>query len=271
MVLGTVLGLLLPIALLDALLCLLHTHLKPLVVVHASRAPLRPPSPCAAAAPRARSACERVLGASPFRPTSVRWFQLHSACNWILVALTWSEFYELCAAGDRAAALVHAPSTNVVALHLATALHLYHALFWPLKPIDVLHHVTSVVLCAPLMLCMDSKLLSWHIVVGTGVPGGIDYALLTLVKYRWLPPIVEKRVNAWLNAFVRAPLGVVGSYLTLGYARTAWGEGGRGAQAAAAAAIATITYWNATYFAKRSIESYGAAAAAAAEARHRPV
>ena len=39
----------------------------------------------------------------------------------------------------------------------------------------------------------------------SGVPGGVDYVLLTLVKEGYMRPIREKRMNCWINCWVRAP------------------------------------------------------------------
>jgi len=137
-------------------------------------------------------------------------------------------------------------------MNFATALHIYHVLFWSLKPIDVLHHVTSVFVCCPLMHCMNTIITSWHLLIGTGIPGGIDYLFLTLVKYNVLDSMVEKRINAWLNAYLRAPLGVIGSFLTFAYLRQTEST----IKQVASFVIMVTTYWNATYFAKLAIESY---------------
>ena len=183
--------------------------------------------------------------------TSVRWFQLHSVCNWFIVIKTWREFLELCMAPNPWL-LVLEPTADIQVLYFASSLHIYHVIFWSLKPMDILHHATSVFLCGPLMIKLNTKLLSWHLLIGTGIPGGIDYALLTLVKYECIPPLLEKRVNAWLNAYVRAPFGVIGSFLTIGLMRhtSDW------CMIVSAAIVTVTTYWNATYFAKRAVESY---------------
>ena len=198
--------------------------------------------------------CEELRNARVFlwgQPlTTTRWFQLHCVCNWIIVWWSWAESLRVFLAADAPQTLLH-PSANGRSIDLAIALHVYHCMFWPLKQIDVLHHATSVFVCCPIMYHLDTVLTSWHLLIGTGIPGGIDYLFLTLVKYRVLPIRLEKRVNAWLNAYMRAPLGAIGSYMTLLYMRRApcvskrWGAG----------VIALITYWNATFFAKRAVES----------------
>ena len=38
-----------------------------------------------------------------------------------------------------------------------------------------------------------------------GLPGGIDYLLLILVKIGKIKSIEEKRINTYLNNYIRAP------------------------------------------------------------------
>ena len=230
-----ILAWLLPLSAADYALCRLHHRCKPLASeYHTNTHPLR-------------------LALWSLPTTSTRWFQLHCACNWVIVAWTWAEWWALLWAPDPWVH-VRTPTVNLEAMNLATALHVYHVLFWPLKPVDILHHVTSVFVCCPLMHYLDTVVMSWHLLIGTGLPGGIDYLFLTLVKYEVVPALVEKRVNAWLNAYVRAPLGVVGSFLTFAYLRqtpAVWKQW-------AAGVVMATTYWNATYFAKRAVESHAA-------------
>ena len=38
-----------------------------------------------------------------------------------------------------------------------------------------------------------------------GVPGGVDYLLLFLVKHSWMTPLEEKRIATVINVWFRAP------------------------------------------------------------------
>ena len=38
-----------------------------------------------------------------------------------------------------------------------------------------------------------------------GVPGGVDYLMLFLVKHGWMKPLDEKRLNSAINVWCRAP------------------------------------------------------------------
>ena len=49
-----------------------------------------------------------------------------------------------------------------------------------------------------------------------GVPGGIDYFVLTLVKIKVLPPRVEKDLNQSLNVWIRHPLACLSGLILIG-------------------------------------------------------
>ena len=38
-----------------------------------------------------------------------------------------------------------------------------------------------------------------------GVPGGVDYLMLFLVKHSWMTPLEEKRIATVINVWFRAP------------------------------------------------------------------
>jgi hypothetical protein len=147
-----------------------------------------------------------------------RWFALHALVNAIIVA--WSArdafgFFSLpnaylgctCVSeGVRCAS--HAP------LCLSLALHVWHGLAYPLKPIDWVHHVPNWTLTAMCIYYqwgpMQGFSLFWALM---GVPGMIDYALLVGVKQQWLPAATEKSVNERLNVWMRAPFCAISAFV----------------------------------------------------------
>ena len=46
-----------------------------------------------------------------------------------------------------------------------------------------------------------------------GIPGGIDYFLLFLVKYNIINKMTEKNLNRWLNLIIRWPIMFMTSYI----------------------------------------------------------
>ena len=71
---------------------------------------------------------------------------------------------------------------------------------------DYIHHILSVLLSLlPCLLIYYSKLLTLSYFFGCGLPGGITYYLLILVKYNKLSKLDEKRYTGIINAYFRCP------------------------------------------------------------------
>ena len=88
---------------------------------------------------------------------------------------------------------------------LTIAHHLWHSLAYALKPIDLIHHIPSIFIC---VICLSfgwGPVLNIQILFLMGIPGGIDYFLLTLIKLKLLHPRVEKNINQSLNVWIRCP------------------------------------------------------------------
>mmetsp|Transcript_3930 Transcript_3930/g.8969 ORF Transcript_3930/g.8969 Transcript_3930/m.8969 type:complete len:159 (+) Transcript_3930:2-478(+) len=86
------------------------------------------------------------------------------------------------------------------------AVHIYHAVAFPLTWEDRVHHGVSVGIVGSM-----AYLFRWGRVCDgmntfvCGVPGGLDYVLLSLVKWGWMEKITEKRLNMWLQTLIRWP------------------------------------------------------------------
>ena len=180
--------------------------------------------------------------------TRARWFQLHAAVNAAICAVSWPEVADILRT-PLAAPLE--PTTNAWGSILSFCLHLYHVCFFQLSVVDQYHHLFSVFLCMPFSLLMRTKALSWIYFQATGLPGGLDYVLLTLVKHGVLDKLAEKRYNAWLNAYVRAPLGCMGALMTYAVAR----QGADAAQRGAGAVLTVVVLANSCVFNKMAIEN----------------
>ena len=178
-----------------------------------------------------------------------RWFQLHCAANAVICMTAWPEVWDIIRDPQEAFEL----SGNRLGVIFTFSLHLYHMLFFELSFIDKCHHISSVFLCMPLSLCLNRKVFSFLLFIGSGLPGGIDYLLLALMKNKIILPIYEKKWNGWLNAYIRAPFGAMGSGLTYMIARQAepWS-----AFQATAYFIALMSFLNTTFFAKLAIENH---------------
>ena len=81
---------------------------------------------------------------------------------------------------------------------------------------DWIHHIVSC-LFVPLIgiLCPFGYTLSLCNINMCGIPGGIDYFLLVLVKYNIIEKMTEKKINRYLNLFIRYPIMYLCCYICL--------------------------------------------------------
>ena len=88
--------------------------------------------------------------------TSLQWFQLHCISNLLITIQCWREFTNILSNQDH----ILIETTNHEALYLAISLHIYHILFWRISEIDRIHHISSVFICGPLMLYINTHMNS---------------------------------------------------------------------------------------------------------------
>jgi hypothetical protein len=96
---------------------------------------------------------------------------------------------------------------NDMAASAIVAIHMYHCLAYRnLTADDWFHHILFCTTILPMHFAFTwgvwSNMLCFFI---SGLPGGIDYALLTLVKTGVIHSMTEKRINVYLNMWVRGP------------------------------------------------------------------
>ena len=99
-------------------------------------------------------------------------------------------------------------ATNWFAIQLCFALHLYHcALYWKsFRFDDWLRHGLMIGVALPIGCIPEAHTFTgMSLFFTTGLPGGIDYALLFAVRNGWVNRHTEKRINAFLNVWIRSP------------------------------------------------------------------
>lgn len=147
-----------------------------------------------------------------FQDTTTRWYMLHCIANIFVVWFAFDNFCQLIANPDNA--LTVTPTYSP--LNVTIALHMYHMLFFNnLDAIDWIHHTLMI------SIAMISYCYSAPIIVATngllmflnGLPGGIDYFLLTLVKTKVIDKMNEKHINIYLNLCIRSPGVIIATYI----------------------------------------------------------
>lgn len=180
------------------------------------------------------------------------YYAVHVLHNAMIVALTM---------GDVWAALTDFNSIFVrpiawPAVYICYALHAYHIYeYWRVFHIDDwLHHVLMIGVALPLgSLTRSGALMGMTLFFTTGLPGGINYALLFAERNGWISKEFEKAVNVPVHMWLRSPGCVTTASLTVAAAQSAvdstrWDK-------AAALLIATLTFWNGIYFANQVVRA----------------
>jgi hypothetical protein len=72
--------------------------------------------------------------------------------------------------------------------------------------IDWIHHIVMVVVMLPMAWVMQpGPLLGHGAFWASGLPGGLDYVMLVMVKKGWLDSLTEKRINGQIMVWIRCP------------------------------------------------------------------
>ena len=180
------------------------------------------------------------------------YYLLHSLHNGVIIYLTGQEVINTLTDFN----YILSSSKNMLALECVFALHLYHlVIYWrKFRMDDWLHHILMIGIALPIGWIANSKsLLGYSLFFTTGLPGGIDYALLFLNRNNWLNRNTEKAINAWLNTWIRSPGCISHATLTLMLISVdtimfsyMWWYG---------IIAATLTFWNGQYFMRQIIEN----------------
>lgn len=137
---------------------------------------------------------------------SARYFALHAACNLVIAVASFPDFWKVFINGWPGFV---GPTYTMVANSVALSIHVYHCLAFNLTWDDIFHHVVfASVLCglAIPFKQIGGALNNFGCFVLTGVPGGIDYLMLVLVKQGLMDKLTEKSWNAFIQSWIRAPL-----------------------------------------------------------------
>ena len=108
-------------------------------------------------------------------------------------------------------------SSAVITTAGISSFHLYHLLFFSnLTTEDLFHHFVNTFLVAVIGVALPiGKMISLSNLGMCGLPGGIDYTLLTLVKKNLIESITEKRINRYLNLLIRFPIQMFLAYIVI--------------------------------------------------------
>ena len=140
---------------------------------------------------------------------TVRWFYLHALGNGIVSYYAWPHFLKL--AVDPVHEIVH-PHFFVEPTTAITVLHVYHVLAFQCKLDEWMHHIVFVVVGVATQYTVNwGRCAAMYHFFVCGLPGGIDYLLLALVKEGAISKELRLRCAVELNMWLRAP-GIVAAW-----------------------------------------------------------
>jgi hypothetical protein len=145
-------------------------------------------------------------------------------------------------------------------IEVTAALHLYHIIIYhpKFRLDDWLHHILMVFFALPATALFTTCgiVVSHGLFFTTGLPGGIDYLLLFLVRNEWLiTRETEKRVNTWLNVWVRCPGCILTASFVLMLLQLQMQTASYASILVYTSVMATL-YWNGVYFMNSAAKDY---------------
>ena len=94
-------------------------------------------------------------------------------------------------------------------LNFIIVLHLYHFLFFKNTLMDYLHHTVFVLFgCVPIYYFYNYNIVGLATFTGCGLPGFIEYSLLTLVKNNKIKSLTQKKIMSKVYNYFRYPFGI---------------------------------------------------------------
>jgi len=184
--------------------------------------------------------------------TKARWFQLHAFVNMIVTILSFQDL--VFTMTDPFAAITQYCDRHVSVI--VFSLLLYHLIvFKNLTRMDYMHHfISAFVVGGPSIFLYHNKLLNASNFFICGLPGFINYACLTGVKHGKIKKITEKKINSFLNIYIRQPgilYTVVLNYIACRY------DYDPNTPTWLFILAGIVLFWNANFFSYEAVYNYG--------------
>jgi hypothetical protein len=141
-----------------------------------------------------------------------------------------------------------------IAGNIACTLHIYHCLFFKIRFEDWVHHILSCFIFAPTCIKFSSKGLSVFYFFCTGLPGAVDYTVLSLVKAGCMVKKRQKQIASALNAYIRMPGGVFCAGLLFKDGLKIYSTNIAGLELLL---LSMMVYGNSCFYGKQAMENYG--------------
>jgi hypothetical protein len=194
-----------------------------------------------------------ILLVKRFLAVKSRYFALHACANTVsTIAASFDLYKSLC---DPLHAF-QGPSFTMVANSAVASIHFYHILAFKLNSADIFHHVTFVsVLCGLAIPFKHSGGAANNLgcFFLSGLPGGMDYVLLVLVREGKMAVKTEKKWNARINNWLRGPSMVM--YAVFGYLAVLYGN--YDVPLVILLICVALHFHNGMYYGSMAVQNYG--------------
>ena len=194
----------------------------------------------------------RYITLSAYRTNSkARWFMLHAIINFFVAAFSIKDSIIVLTLPQCSMLL---PMYSWQPSYLAYSLHLYHFLAYTVVRLDdILHHLVFVGTFGVVNFLMSwGPFVNLFLFLMTGVPGGINYAMLSFVKLKKFDTIKAKRINSHINVWLRMPGLVIVS--TIMY--TCFIGGKTNVHPVASILCIALTFINGVYYMQQVVLNY---------------
>ena len=138
------------------------------------------------------------------------------------------------------------------------SLHIYHVLWYfnKLRKDDWIHHILMIGIVLPLTeMVPQNNIISHGLFFTTGLPGLIDYTLLFLQRNNIINKYFEKRVNTYLNLWIRAPGCIMNTMMIMMNIITNYNQL-TNYQLYSGIIMMSLMYWNGIYFMGQVLTDY---------------
>ena len=147
---------------------------------------------------------------------------------------------------------------NYIPTIITFSLHSYHIInyFDKLLFDDWLHHILMCGVALPIGICINSGYLLNHgLFFLTGLPGGLNYLNMFLTRNNFMRKLTQKKINSFLNLYVRCPGCVSHSVITFIVYNQNY-ENISDHEKYLIWCTAILTFWNGIYFMEQVVSNY---------------
>lgn len=138
------------------------------------------------------------------------------------------------------------------------SLHIYHIIWYfkKLRKDDWIHHLLMIGIVLPLTETVEQKYIISHgLFFTTGLPGLIDYILLFLNRNNLLNIYYEKKINTFINLWIRAPGCIMNTTMSLIILHNNYNKLSI-YQLYGGIIMSSLMYWNGIYFMSQTINNF---------------